>query len=128
MSPSLIQYHLAVTHIYDQITRHASKSGVYGSPIDPNMKLGTEEEYVVVDRDVFHCLVGRLINLSHKRPDIVDAVSVIRQFMHCPKEVHLHAAHWVLYYLKGTPRKGILFKRNGGLVLEAYTDLITFDH
>ena len=28
----------------------------------------------------------------------------------------------MLQYLKGTPGKGILFKRNGGLVLEAYTD------
>ncbi|XP_059658496.1 uncharacterized mitochondrial protein AtMg00810-like [Cornus florida] len=31
-------------------------------------------------------------------------------------------AHRVLQYLKGTPGKCILFKRNGGLVLEAYTD------
>ncbi|RVW64248.1 Retrovirus-related Pol polyprotein from transposon RE1 [Vitis vinifera] len=31
-------------------------------------------------------------------------------------------AYRVLQYLKGTPGKGILFKRNGGLVLEAYTD------
>ena len=42
--------------------------------------------------------------------------------MHSPKEVHLNAAYQVLQYLKGTPGKGILFKRNGGLVLEAYTD------
>ena len=42
--------------------------------------------------------------------------------MHSPKEVHLHVAYRVLQYLKGTPGKGILFKRNGGLILEAYTD------
>jgi hypothetical protein len=28
----------------------------------------------------------------------------------------------VFQYLNGIPGKGILFKRNGGLVLEAYTD------
>ena len=28
----------------------------------------------------------------------------------------------MLQYLKGTPRKGIFFKRNGGLVIEAYTN------
>jgi hypothetical protein len=54
--------------------------------------------------------------------EIAYAVSVISQFMHSPKKVHLQAAHRVLQYLKGTPRKGILFKRNEGLVLEAYMD------
>ena len=42
--------------------------------------------------------------------------------MHSPKEAHPRAAYQVLQYLKGTSGKGILFKRNGGLVLEAYTD------
>ena len=42
--------------------------------------------------------------------------------MHSPKEVHLQAAYQVLQYLKGTPGKGILFKRNGSLILEAYMD------
>ena len=42
--------------------------------------------------------------------------------MRNPKESHLQSAYRVLQYLKGTPEKGILFKRNGGLVLEAYTD------
>ena len=49
-------------------------------------------------------------------------VSVISQFMHSPKEVYLQAAHRVLQYLKRTPRKGIMFRRNRSLVLEAYTD------
>ena len=42
--------------------------------------------------------------------------------MHNPKEVRLQVAYRVLQYLKGTPGRGILFKRNEGLVLEAYTD------
>ena len=92
------------------------------TPIDPNMKLGTAEEDAAVDREMFQRLVGKLIYLSHTRPDIAYAVSVISQFMHNPKEVHLQAAHRILQYLKGNPGKGILFKRNGGLVLEAYTD------
>lgn len=42
--------------------------------------------------------------------------------MHSPKEVHLQATHRILQYLKGTPGRGILFRRNKGLALEAYTD------
>lgn len=92
------------------------------TPMDPNNKLGNVEEDVAVDREMYQRLVGRLIYLSHTRPDIAYAVSVISQFMHSPKEVHLHAAHRVLQYLKGTPGRGIVFRRNDGLILEAYTD------
>ncbi|RVW74159.1 putative lysine-specific demethylase ELF6 [Vitis vinifera] len=42
--------------------------------------------------------------------------------MHSSKEVHLQAANQVPQYLKGSPGKGILFKRNLGLVLEVYTN------
>ncbi|RVW17569.1 Retrovirus-related Pol polyprotein from transposon RE1 [Vitis vinifera] len=42
--------------------------------------------------------------------------------MHDPREPHLQAAYRVLHYLKGNPEKGILFKKNNTLVLEAYTD------
>ena len=72
---------------------------------------------------MYQRLVGRLIYPSHTRPDIAYVVSVISQFMHSPKEAHLQAAYRVLQYLKGALGKGILFKRNGGLVLEAYTNV-----
>ena len=109
-----------VTDLLKETGKTACKPA--STPIDPNMKLGTAEEDAAVDREMFQRLVGKLIYLSHTRPDIAYAVSVISQFMHNPKEVHLQAAHRILQYLKGNPGKGILFKRNGGLVLEAYTD------
>jgi hypothetical protein len=93
------------------------------TPIDPNLRLGKAEEDAVVDRKMYRCLVERLIYLSHTRPNIAYVVSVISQFMHSLKEVYLQAAHRLLQYLKGIPGKCILFKRNEGLVLEAYTDV-----
>ena len=42
--------------------------------------------------------------------------------MHDPKEIHLQAVHRILHYLKANPRKGISFKRNSELVVEAYMD------
>ena len=92
------------------------------TPIDPNHKLGEENEDAIVNRETYQRLVGRLIYLSHTRLDIAYAGSVMSQFMHNPKEIHLQAAYRILRYLKGNPRRGILFKRNTGLVLEAYTD------
>ena len=41
--------------------------------------------------------------------------------MYDPREPHLQAAYMVLHYLKGNPRKGILFKKND--TLEAYIDV-----
>ena len=88
--------------------------------IDPNYKLGDED--TMVNREMYQRLVGRLIYLSHTKLDMAYAVSVISQFIHNPKEVHLQAANRVLPYLNGSPGKGILFKQNSLLVLEAYTD------
>lgn len=92
------------------------------TPIDPNRKLGKAEEDVCVDKNMYQRLVGRLIYLAHMRPDIAYAVSMVGQYMHDPREVHLQAAYRILHYLKGTPGRGILFKRNGSTNLEAYTD------
>ena len=71
---------------------------------------------------MYQCLVGRLIYVSHTQSDIAYAVSVISQFIDSPKEAQLQATYRVLQYLKGTLGKGILLKRNEGLVLETYTD------
>ena len=49
-------------------------------------------------------------------------MSVVSQFMHDPKEMHLQAAYRILHYLKANSGKGILFKHNTGLYLKAYTD------
>lgn len=92
------------------------------TPIEPNQKLGEAKEEPVVDREMYQRLVGKLIYLAHTRPDIAYSVSMISQFMHDPRESHLQAAYRVLHYLKGSPGKGVLFKRNQKLKLEAYTD------
>ena len=43
--------------------------------------------------------------------------------MHDLRETHLQAAYYVLHYLKDSPGKGVLFKGNNELTLEAYTDV-----
>ncbi|RVW31842.1 Retrovirus-related Pol polyprotein from transposon TNT 1-94 [Vitis vinifera] len=55
--------------------------------------------------------------------DIAYLVSVINQFMHDSREPHFQVAYRMLHYLKGNPGKGILFKKNNTLALEAYTDV-----
>jgi len=93
------------------------------TPVDPNIKLGSAEEDNAVNKEMYQRLVGRLIYLSHTRPDIAFAVSLVSQFMHQPREAHLQAALRIVQYLKGTPGRGILFKRNKSVALEAYTNV-----
>ena len=70
------------------------------TPMDPNHKLGEAKEEPVVDKKMYQRLAGRLIYLTHTRPDIAYSVSVISQFMHDPREPNLQAAYRVLHYLR----------------------------
>ena len=72
---------------------------------------------------MYQRLVGRLIYLAHTRLEITYSVCVISHFMHDPREPRLQAAYRVLHYLEGNHEKGILFKKNDTLALEAYTDV-----
>ena len=105
-----------------------TKTGMLGSkvletPIEQNHKIVVGSETGTVNKGSYQRLVGRLIYLSHTRPDIAYAVSVANQFMHDPKESHLKVMHKILHYFKGIPSKGILFKKRGKLSLEAYNDV-----
>ena len=64
----------------------------------------------MVDKSSYQRLVGRLIYLTHTRPDITFVVGVSR-FKHNPKETNLRVVHRILQYLKGSVGRGVLFKR-----------------
>ena len=87
-----------------------------------NHKLGEYVDQVPADKQRYQRLVGKLIYLSHTRPDIAYAVSVVSQFMHCPSEDHMDAVMRILRYLKSSPGKGLMFSKNGQLEVLGYTD------
>ena len=61
------------------------------TPIEANVKLGEVKGGVHVNAGRYQRLVGKLIYLSHTRPDIAFAVSMVSQFMHSPCEEHFEA-------------------------------------
>jgi hypothetical protein len=93
-----------------------------GVPIEQNHRIGIDEDSPRVDKAQYQRLVGKLIYLSHTRPDIAYPVSVVSQFMHDPHERHLQAVDRILQYLKANPGRGLLFKKNEQLSMEVYTD------
>ena len=94
------------------------------TPIMQNHRLGEYPDQEPTDKEGYQRLVGKLIYLSHTRPDIAYSVSVVSRFMHSPRNRHMEAVMRILRYLKGSPGKGLLFSKNGHLHIDGYTMLI----
>lgn len=92
------------------------------TPIEANHQLGMFPNQSPCDKGRYQRLVGRLIYLSHTRPDIAYAISVVSQFMHNPSKDHMKAVLRILRYLKKSPGKGLLFKKGGNMEVMGYTD------
>jgi len=92
------------------------------TPMVEKHGLKIEEGGKPANREQYQRLVGKLIYLAHTRPDIAYAVGVVSQFMHKPQEEHLDAALRIVRYLKGSPDRGVAFRRNGNLNIQGYTD------
>ncbi|XP_072080996.1 secreted RxLR effector protein 161-like [Arachis hypogaea] len=82
----------------------------------------SRQESPKVEKTQYQRLVKKLIYLSHTKPDIAYAVSVVSQFMHDPRERHLQAVNKIIQYLKASPEKGLLFKKERILSMKIYTD------
>ena len=61
--------------------------------------------------------------MSHTRPDIAFAVSMVSQFMHSPELEHFDVVYRNLRYIKRTPGRGLLFRKRDHLQVEVYTDV-----
>ena len=95
---------------------------VSDTPIEVNHKLKISEDDPRVEPLSYQEIVGKLVYLSHTRPDICYAVNVLSQFMHSPRTTHFQALYKVLRYLKGTTGLGIAYRKTGKLDLNLYTD------
>ncbi|XP_070002188.1 secreted RxLR effector protein 161-like [Nicotiana sylvestris] len=76
-----------------------------------------------VDKERYQRLVGRLIYLSHTRPDIVYSISLVSQFMHDPRDPHMQVVFHILRYLRSCLGKGVLLSKHDYLQIEAFIDV-----
>ncbi|KAI5324552.1 hypothetical protein L3X38_033625 [Prunus dulcis] len=93
------------------------------TPSEQNHKLGLYPDQVPTDKERYQRLGEKLIYLSHTRPDIAYAVSVVSQFMHSPSEDRMGVVMRILRYLKVTSGKGLMFCKYGHTDVEGYTDV-----
>ena len=92
------------------------------TPMDSTVKLEESDGSPPVDKGRYQRLVGKLIYLSHTRPDIGFSVSMVSQFMNNPTEKHMTAVTRILRYLKMTPGKGLFFQRTTKKEIEIFSD------
>ncbi|KAL5736254.1 hypothetical protein ACOSQ2_031042 [Xanthoceras sorbifolium] len=96
------------------------------TPMDKNHKLcecPDHPDQTPANKERYQRLVGKLIHMSHTRPDIAYAVSVVSQFIHAPTESHMDAVLWILRYLKGALGRGLIFSKNEHLDIKGYKDV-----
>lgn len=66
--------------------------------------------------------MGRLNYLTMIRRDISFAVSVVSQFLNSPCDNDWDAVVQFLRYIKGSPRKILIYEKRGHTDIVAYTD------
>ncbi|RVW82418.1 Retrovirus-related Pol polyprotein from transposon TNT 1-94 [Vitis vinifera] len=92
------------------------------TPMDTTIKLEESDGSAPVDKGRYQRLVGKLIYLSHTKPDIGFSVSVVSQFMNNPTEKHMTVVIRILRYLKMTSGKGLFFQRTTKKEIEIFLD------
>jgi len=80
------------------------------TPLPINCKLTAIEGPLIADPSHYRVMMGKLNFLTNTRPNLSFAVQTLSQFMQDPHTPHLHALTYILRYLKGTVRQGILLK------------------
>lgn len=92
------------------------------TPMDPVNKINVEESEQLTDKGRYQRLMGKLIYLSHTRPNITFAVGMVSRYMNKPTKRHIDAVYRILQYLKKSPGVGLFFKKSAARDLSVFTD------
>lgn len=91
------------------------ETGMLGCKPSKNpIEIGNKEKMLegeLIDKGNYQRLVGRLIYISHTRPDIAFGVSLVSQYMHALRQGHLNVVYRILRYLYQTSGKSLFFTK-----------------
>ncbi|CAL0329743.1 unnamed protein product [Lupinus luteus] len=93
------------------------------TPMEYSVKLiHSKSGDLLSDFSTYRRLIGKLVYLTHSRPDLSFAVGNLSQFLSAPTNKHLEAALRVLRYLKKTAGMGIFLPSSCDFKIKGYTD------
>ncbi|GKB34925.1 uncharacterized mitochondrial protein-like protein, partial [Tanacetum coccineum] len=91
-------------------------------PMLPPNNLGPNESRVFVNETLFRGMIGSLMYLTARRPDMQFSTCLCARYQANPKESHLVAVKRIFRYLKGTPHLGLWYLKGSGFDLKAYSN------
>eukprot|EP00253_Pinus_taeda_P007367 PITA_07367 len=92
------------------------------SPFQSGVKLSVSCTSPEVDATLYRQLVGKLLYLTHTRPDLSFVVGLVARFMQNPRESHWKAAKRILRYVRGIVQFGIHYSAKATPLLVGFTD------
>jgi hypothetical protein len=92
------------------------------TPMQPQLQLHKSSGEPISNPTTYRRLVGRLLYLTHTRPDIAYTVSKLSQFLDSPTNEHMLAGLHVLKYLKQCPGQGLFYSSKSSLSLKGFSD------
>eukprot|EP00253_Pinus_taeda_P035426 PITA_35426 len=93
------------------------------SPFQSGVKLSVSCTFPEVDATLYRQLVGKLLYLTHTRPDLSFAVGLVARFLQNPRESHWKAAKRILRYVRGTIQFWIIhYSAKAAPLLVGFTD------
>ncbi|GMI93083.1 cysteine-rich RLK (RECEPTOR-like protein kinase) 8 [Hibiscus trionum] len=116
---SLSQRHYALKLLED--TGSLAKKPA-ATPMTPSLKLSATDGELLEDAQPYMRLIGRLLYLTHTRPDITYTIHLLSQFVSAPRQPHLLTAHHLLSNIKQTHGLGIFFSSTSSAQLIGFVD------
>ncbi|XP_019431575.1 PREDICTED: uncharacterized protein LOC109338736 [Lupinus angustifolius] len=92
------------------------------TPMDYSSKLQISLGETLKDPTPYRRLIGKLLYLTHTRPDISFVVGCLSQFLNIPTNLHHQAAFKILRYLKNSPAQGLYFPTHNPTTIKGYSD------
>ncbi|XP_057837950.2 secreted RxLR effector protein 161-like [Cryptomeria japonica] len=92
------------------------------TPVVIGLKLSKDDKGANVNPTLYKKLVGSIMYLTARRPDIMFGVSLISRFMESPKVTHWNVGKIILKYVSGTKNYGMFYSRSNDFNLIVYTD------
>jgi len=90
--------------------------------MEPHLQLHKNFGELLPKLTTYRRLIGRLLYLTHSKPEISYAVSKLSQFLAAPRTDHMSAALHALKFLKNNPGKGLFFSTSSSLTLKGFSD------